>query len=148
MPENPKINKQYNIGKIGTAHFHHYGEKKIKHLLTEPPFIPELFLGRDADLQEIHDRLFAPQGNLLLLVNGEGGIGKSSLASQYLHTYHEKYAHVAWVFSERSIAAAVLQLAIPLDLQFDERADTLQRLQILIQALFELKKPCLLIIGA
>lgn len=146
MPENPKINKQYNIENINTAHFHHYGDKKIKHLLTEPPFIPELFLGRDADLQHIHDRLFAPQGHLLLLVNGEGGIGKSSLASQYLHTYHQEYAHVAWVFSERSIATALLQLAIPLDLQFDERANTFQRLQVLIPALFELNKPCLLII--
>ena len=81
-----------------------------------------------------------------MLVNGEGGVGKTSIASQYFHTHQEKYAHVAWVFSEKNIASALLQLSIPLGLQFDERADALERLRILIQAMFELKKPCLLII--
>jgi len=36
---------------------------------------------------------------LLLLVNGEGGIGKTTFASRYYHQYADEYAHVGWVFA-------------------------------------------------
>ena len=79
-----KIDRQINLG----DHSHYveqqiiYGERKIPKILTLPPFIPEIFEGRDDDLQAVNQTLFA--GNtLLLLVNGEGGIGKTSLAAKY-----------------------------------------------------------------
>jgi len=131
--------------RIGDEIHYHQG-LKIPRLLTGLPFIPENFQGREIELLHIHQRLFAPQGNLLLLVNGEGGIGKTSLASRYFYTYQEHYAHLAWVFSEKNLGSALLQMAIPLGLQFDEKADTMARLQGLLQHLFELKKPCLLVI--
>jgi hypothetical protein len=81
--------------------------------------LPEKFLGRTEELQAIKDKLFA--GNHLLhLVNGEGGIGKTSLASHYYHTYQTEYAHVAWLLSEKNIANALLTLAGPLALQFED----------------------------
>ena len=49
-----------------------YGEKKIRKILGNPPFFPEVFLGRDDDLVEVHDKLFKGE-NLLLLINGAGG---------------------------------------------------------------------------
>ncbi len=124
---------------------HHYGDRKIPHALTAPPFLPEVFLGREEDLRGVHDQLFSGD-NLLLLVNGIGGVGKTTLASKYYHTYQQEYTHVAWVLSEKSIANALLQLAPHLGLQFDAQMDTAQRLQLLLTALADLKKPGLLVI--
>lgn len=130
----------------GNVYVTYAGECRIPQALTPPPFFTEIFLGRKDDLQFIHDKLFAPGGNLLLLVNGEGGIGKTTIASKYYHTYQHEYAHVAWVLSEKSIANALLLLAVPLGLQFNERQNTDERLEALLTALMNLKKPCLLVI--
>lgn len=130
----------------GDVYVTYAGERRIPHALTPPPFLTEIFLGRQDDLQLIHNKLFAPSSNLLLLVNGEGGMGKTTLASKYYHTYQHEYIHVAWVLSEKSIGNALLLLAVPLGLQFDERQDTEQRLEMLFTALMNLEKPCLLVI--
>lgn len=134
------------IEKGGRLNVTYAGERRIPHALTSPPFLTEIFLGRQDDLQLIHDKLFAPGSNLLLLVNGEGGIGKTTLAAKYYHTYQHEYIHVAWVLSEKSIASALLLLAVPLGLQFAERQDTGERLEVLLTALMNLEKPCLLVI--
>ncbi len=125
---------------------HHYGDRKIPRALTENPFQPEIFIGREADLKIIHDKLFTPGGNLLLLVNGDGGVGKTSLASRYYHQFRHEYAHSAWVLSEKNIAGALLLLAVPLGLQFEPTMNTDQKLQILLAALADLDRPCLLVI--
>ena len=130
----------------GDVYVTYAGERHIPHALTPPPFQPEIFLGREDELQQIHDRLFTGGGNLLLLVNGEGGVGKTSIASRYYRDYQDKYAHVAWVLSEKSIASALLQLAMPLGLQFDDKQDTRQRFESLLTALADLYAPCLLVI--
>ncbi len=77
-------------------------EGEISHNLTPPPFIPEIFEGREDDLQAVRQRLLADT-NLLLLVNGEGGIGKTSLAAKYWQRYAADYRHAAWLLT---IAAA------------------------------------------
>ncbi len=119
--------------------------KKIRKYLGPLPFVPEVFLGREDDLMAVHDKLFAGN-NLLLLVNGEGGIGKTTLASKYYQAYHEKYTHLAWVFAEKSLPEAILTLAIPLQVIFPERMAEGERLQTLLAEMAELKKPCLLVI--
>ncbi|MBK7364078.1 MAG: tetratricopeptide repeat protein [Nitrosomonas sp.] len=129
----------------GDVYVTYAGERRIPHALTPPPFLTEIFLGRQDDLQLIHDKLFAPSSNLLL-VNGEGGIGKTTIASKYYHTYQHEYIHVAWVLSEKSIANALLLLAVPLNLQFDERMNTDERIGLLLAAWMNLEKPCLLVI--
>ena len=135
-----------HIGDRNEHTHHHYGGKReVPKHLTAPPFLPELFIGREADIQAIVDRLFSVGGHLLL-VNGEGGIGKTSLASRYYHDYCEEYQHVAWVFSEYSIAVAVLALATPLGIQFEESMDTEGRFQVLLTELANLPRPCLLVV--
>ncbi|NUO02414.1 MAG: tetratricopeptide repeat protein, partial [Saprospiraceae bacterium] len=123
-----------------------YEGKPIPRALTKAPFVPETFLGREADLRRIRERLLAPDGHFLLLVNGEGGIGKTTLASKYYHDYQREYAHTAWLLSEKSIANALLLLAEPLGLQFDERMGTEDRLDLLLAAMADLEKPCLLVL--
>ncbi|MEI6143929.1 MAG: ATP-binding protein, partial [Mariniphaga sp.] len=140
--------KIYNIEGITNATFQiiiHEAEAKTPHHLTEPPFMPEVFLGRETDLQAIKDKLFAGD-NLLLLVNGNGGVGKTSLASKYYHIYKDEYSHVAWVLSQKSICNALLTLAGPLKLTFEPTMPTEERLKVLLTAMASLEKPCLLVI--
>jgi tetratricopeptide (TPR) repeat protein len=117
----------------------------IPKLLTEPPFMPEIFLGRESDLLAIKAKLFSGD-NLLLLVNGNGGVGKTSLAAKYYDLFKDEYAHVAWVLSQKSIGNALLTLAGPLKLAFDQNMPSEERLKVLLKAMASLDKPCLLVI--
>jgi hypothetical protein len=137
--------KIYQIGRIENAHFHIYGDRSIKKHLTPPPFIPELFLGREVDLTTVHQKLFSGD-NLLLLVSGQGGIGKTTLAAKYWEKYQDQYSHVAWVFAGNSLLDALLSLAQALEMSFPEAMPNVKRLPLLLKALCNLNKPCLLVI--
>ena len=124
-------------------------QNTLPKFLTSNVFQPEVFIGRAADLQAVHDHLWAnPQKseNLLLLVNGRGGIGKTTLAAKYYHRYAHQYAHCAWVFAEKSLSDALLTLALPLNLSFDPKMPNEERLPILLQKLQNLPAPVLLVI--
>ncbi|MFM8362225.1 MAG: CHAT domain-containing protein, partial [Haliscomenobacter sp.] len=123
-------------------------DSKFGHTLSLPSLVPEIFLGREDDLLRIHDKLFSTGGNMLLL-NGEGGLGKTSLAARYFDRYKAEYAHVAWVTSNRNLADAVLTLAAPLGLIEEEsflRDDIPQRIEKLLTEMSNLPRPCLLVI--
>ena len=113
--------------------------------LTEPPLLSEFFIGRKRELKKIHDS-FYKNNNLLLLLNGPGGIGKTSLAAQYYHQYGDYYKNVAWVLGDKSIIEGLLNLAPILNIPFSKQQDSFQRLEILIPYLVNLEDPCLLII--
>jgi tetratricopeptide (TPR) repeat protein len=115
-----------------------------KHL-TAPPFISKVFLGREPELEALHKKLFE-ENNFLLLVNGKGGVGKTSLAAHYYNRYAGDYQHIAWVLSEKSIANALLLLAEPLGIAFGETMNTEERLAVLLTKMATLPKPCLLVI--
>ncbi len=120
-------------------------DKKILKYLGNIPTYPEFFIGRDNEVEAIHQRLTTNQ-NILLLVNGRGGIGKTTLASKYYYTYQKHYQHLVWVFSGMSIVDALLSLALPLGLKFPVKANNDERLSMLLQTMAELNRPCLLII--
>ncbi|MGH1435495.1 MAG: NB-ARC domain-containing protein [Lewinella sp.] len=133
-----------HIGDI--EHHHHYeAQNRIPRQLTQPPFYSKDFLGRETELANLHQKLFAGE-NLLFLVNGAGGVGKTSLAARYYQKYQNEYTHVAWVLSEKSIADALLLLAVTLGLKFDEKMVTEERLSLLLTRLANLEKTCLLVI--
>ncbi|MFK8006570.1 MAG: NB-ARC domain-containing protein, partial [Saprospiraceae bacterium] len=81
----------------GDKHEHHYGEKKYpKHLSAQyPTFNPEKFVGRTKALQQLH--LSLQSGNKTLLLNGLGGIGKTSVARMYCHLHEADYDHFVWL---------------------------------------------------
>ncbi len=121
------------------------GKLVIDRQLTEPPFMPEVFLGREDDLEDIRRMLFE-ESNLLLLVNGNGGIGKTSLAAKYYHKYDTLYSHMGWVIRKTSIGDALLKLAPKLHLKFDSKVSRKQQLEILLGRMASLEKPCLLVV--
>ncbi len=140
--------KIYNIGEIGQAVFQNIIQQAPflpSRELTLPPFYPEVFLGREDDLAAIHHQLFH-ENNLLLLVNGEGGIGKTTLALRYYFAYKKDYQHLAWIFAERSLLDALLTLALPLGVDFPQAMPNTERLTLLLRKMASLQRPCLLII--
>ncbi|ASF47873.1 NB-ARC domain-containing protein [Methylovulum psychrotolerans] len=123
----------------------HYAETTIPHHLTATQFIPDVFQGREEDLLAIRAKLEA-NSQPLLLVNGQGGIGKTSLAAKYWQTYQSHYAHIAWLYAPSRLDDALLMLASPLQVSFPDTMPTAQRLEVLQAAVANLTAPCLLII--
>lgn len=81
----------------GNKNVHIYGEKKYPKYLTSkfPKFSIENFVGREITLQTLHQKLEANQKTLLL--NGLGGIGKTSVAQMYCHLHEKDYDHLVWL---------------------------------------------------
>ena len=140
--------KIYNVDEIKEAHFgdKYYGDKKIPKILsTSLPFLPEFFLGREPDLEAVHEKLFSGE-NLLLLVNGEGGIGKTTFAAKYWREYEKEYCHLAWVFTGNNLLDALLTLAPRLQVSFPEAMPSEQRLSEMLAVMAGLDRPCLLVL--
>ena len=136
----------YNIENIQSAHFDYNG-KKITKVLGALLAKPNLFIGRGNSTAEIHEKLNNQQhNNLLLLVNGNGGIGKTTMAAQYYFEYFEHYAHLIWLVSEKGIKEALVSLALSLRLTFNEQLNQAQQIEEIIRNVSELEKPVLLII--
>ncbi|MGB0839740.1 MAG: tetratricopeptide repeat protein, partial [Chitinophagales bacterium] len=52
-------------------------------------------IGQRAILRELHQYLF--KGKQVVLLNGMGGVGKTTVATTYVAEYYDKYQHIAWV---------------------------------------------------
>ncbi len=141
---NVTAGRDVNIGDTN-IHYHLSGKTILRALNKNPPK-PTNFIGRETELAAIHQKLFG-ENNLLLLVNGEGGVGKTTLAAQYYHQYQHLYAHTAWVLAERSLPDTLLDaLTNRLDLEFADSLPTEERFGQLLTAMANLQKPCLLVI--
>jgi tetratricopeptide (TPR) repeat protein/MinD-like ATPase involved in chromosome partitioning or flagellar assembly len=133
--ENWGIGSSYIMNMIG-----HHTPK----FLTAPPFNPPVFEGREADLETVHDKLFGGE-NSLLLISGQGGMGKTSFVAKYWIRYEAEYNYLAFLFVAEGIAEALMSMSKSLGLNFT--TETLEeRTTILIEAISELDKPCLLIL--
>ena len=121
------------------------GRKEIGRHLAVPPFTPEKFFGRKQELEVIRVKLHTTT-HALVLVNGDGGVGKTSIASTYYHAQASHYQHLAWVTSEKNIGNALLSLAPGLGVEFDDQEQMEGRLGKILIALANLAKPSLLVI--
>lgn len=120
----------------------------FKKHLTPPPFRTDTFLGREDDLVALHKRL-KQTDKPLLLVNGQGGIGKTSLAAHYYYRYQDQYQYMAWLLSEKDLRLALLRLERPLELSFDPTDSQEKRVNHILETLANLsqaKGSCLLVI--
>ncbi len=140
------INVEKELTKLRVELRRRIVQNEISHRLTDyMPAMPAVFYGRGEELKDLRKELIEGN-NFLLLVNGQGGIGKTSLAAAYYHKYHRKYKHAAWVLSEESIANAILLLAPALGLDFPDDMITEDRAKLVFATITELEEPCLLVI--
>jgi len=63
-------------------------------------------IGRERELGEVKTKL--ETDNSLVLVNGIGGVGKTTLAKAFMQRYMEKYNHIAWIDVSPSLIEAVI----------------------------------------
>ncbi len=76
---------------------------------------PQGFIGREDELKIIREKL-RNQGGKLMLINAEGGIGKTTLAAKYWNYSLHEYKYNAWLFCEVGIINALKDLAPKLNL--------------------------------
>ncbi|QHI39342.1 hypothetical protein IMCC3317_47520 [Kordia antarctica] len=140
------IHNQFNSATFKNTIFD-YGGKKIPKALGRFPVSPNVFIGRENSTKQIHEKLSSDVNqHLLLLVNGKGGIGKTTLASQYYFEYSEYYKHLIWLVSETGIKDAIMSLALSLDIRFQDNMAQLQKIREIIRVISTLKRPVLIII--
>jgi tetratricopeptide (TPR) repeat protein len=152
-----EADKIYNNDNIGNATFGNvaqqtniatqyvtYGEEQIPRFLTLKPSKSGFFVGRDTDLAAIETD-YLRNNHLLILVNGEGGIGKTTLATEYWHKHESRYKHLAWVFADSGIGNALLSLKGNLGVQFQPQDDTKTQIARITEVINNLDNPCLLV---
>jgi len=79
-------------------------------------FIPESdagIIGREAELADTHHRLHS--GKPAVLVNGIGGMGKTTIAAKYIVRYFHDYRHFAWLTVQGSLTETFYNNAALLD---------------------------------
>jgi len=88
-----KDDTQEILHKIKAADFQ---RNKYKELTAQLPLLQgESLVQRETDLVDVHNRLM--QNKQVVLVNGMGGIGKTTLAQMYMTRYYDCYKHLAWI---------------------------------------------------
>lgn len=137
----PKIKQVENL----LAAQFSYQTSTIPRLLTNPPFNSEFFIGREADLDAIETK-YQHNDKLPVLVNGEGGIGKTTLAAKYWYAHEARYRHLAWLYADGGIGSALTQLAPVLGVQFLPTDDQPTQAARTCYVLANLEKPCLLVL--
>jgi tetratricopeptide (TPR) repeat protein len=72
------------------------------------PNKPEYFIGRTDQLNELNNIL--KTNNVVVLVNGLGGIGKTTIVLEYIHKkeYYKKYQHIEWVSVTDDIQSSII----------------------------------------
>ena len=127
-----------------TYEYKYYGDRKIPRLLTNRPFYTDFFIGRDKDLAAI-ETAYKKDKHLLILVNGEGGMGKTTLAAQYWFQHEARYTHLAWVFADSGVGNALLSLAQSLGITFHPQDDERAQIARITEGVNQLTAPCLLV---
>ncbi|MFB2120929.1 AAA family ATPase [Parapedobacter sp. 2B3] len=117
--------------------------KPVVHKLSSPPK-PEVFIGREHDLNNIR-AFFDQHRAAILLISGFGGMGKSSIASQYFHSFHSAYSHVMWAVGKSHFKEALLAHADMLHLPIAGNLPDEVKLRALVSKLENLARPCLLV---
>ena len=167
-----KIHRQTNLGDGGTyiEKYIAYSDRKIPHHITQNPdeANTDEFFGRKKELDDILFHFFPNQRKgfwfhlkrmwtfgrkqksinslKVLMLSGEGGIGKTTLAARYYMLNEKKYAHVAWVLNEPDFSRALLKLAKRVSLDLDEQDPIEENLNFLLADLAEFPSPSLLVV--
>ncbi len=135
-----------HVGDTTEIHNHNYGSKQIAKFLTKTPSAPNVFIGREDELEQLRAKLSNNNEAPLLLVNGNGGIGKTTLAAKYFNEYKQDYNHLAWVFADNGIFNALLSLSAAMNVDFPPKSTIDEQIDLLLQVMANLEGPNLLVI--
>jgi len=126
-----------NIHNNGTVNINHQAPHIVPKVLTQQVGLANDidFVGRKEELQKVDELL--TQNSMLLLLNGIGGIGKSTLASYYLNQHKVQYDYYGFIQVNENIKLSLTTaLSTSLDLQsekldelFHETMNKLQNLE-------------------
>jgi tetratricopeptide (TPR) repeat protein len=77
------------------------------------------FTGREAELTRLRDNLFSQQSPHVQVISGMGGIGKTELATQYVHRNIDTYEIIWWIRAEQQdrVRDALVKLGQRLELR-------------------------------
>lgn len=95
-----------------------------KTVYNEGQSVPANFMGREEELKAIREKL--EQGHSLMLINAEGGIGKTTLAARYWQESEQNYRYRAWLFCENGIIAELKKMAPELGVDLSNMDETQQ----------------------
>ncbi|EAY26058.1 tetratricopeptide repeat protein [Microscilla marina] len=123
------------IGKI--EHNNQSGLISSTRLLTKfpPQLQPDKVFGRAQDLKRL-ENILSKQAPVVV-INGLGGVGKSTLARLYLSHHQGKFDHIAWLPFHHSFAQTILTSTLPDNLHIARKS--LNEVQVLEQAALALQ---------
>ena len=88
--------EQKHKGSGDKIEYHFHGKKVlVPRYLTGLPSLEDELIGREEELAELQRTLHTAQS--VVLMNGMGGIGKTTLALAYANLHKDAYRHIAWV---------------------------------------------------
>ncbi len=93
MEQENETRYKYHKPYIEINNYNNLSEEKF---ITNIPPKPAFFVGRIAKMQEIAELLYS--GETLLIINGVGGIGKSTVVLQFAHSqeFTDRFQNIAW----------------------------------------------------
>ncbi len=78
-----------------------------------PLFKSNYFVGRDKDLEKLHQLLQQTKTVAISAISGMGGIGKTELAIQYALKYLEEYpGSICWLRAREDIGTQIINFAV------------------------------------
>ena len=105
-------------------------------------------VGRKKEIERLYDNLFKKKE--ITLITGIGGIGKSTLASNYLTTFYSSYNHIIWIenlgggFDENLVNAKGLLLSLGISKGNKTKDLLFEEILVKLNSITDL--PCLMII--
>jgi len=121
----------------------HFSFPEVIKLSLNSPEMPVGFLGREEELKTIYQKLNS--GGKLMLINAEGGIGKTTLAAKYWNEALNYYKHAAWLFCDSGVINSLKEMAPQLDIDLNGM-DEQQQIQALKQKLHAVQNEFLLVL--
>ncbi|MEO1714690.1 MAG: NB-ARC domain-containing protein, partial [Bacteroidota bacterium] len=139
-----------NVGRdkvtnIQEQHVYQSGDREIPKYLTSWPRLSETLIGRGEDLDRLKEKL-ASAGRVVV-VNGMGGIGKTSLAAQYVQESLATWKHLAWIEQSDSFVLAMqTQANLANNLGIELSGEPEKDVAMVLNGLSNLAGPSLLVI--
>ncbi len=105
IEDSKKVISKSSVSAGGDVHMgdiiHQPIKKEGKELTTLNKVHPDNIIGRTKDLDELQSLLFNNQK--VVVVNGLGGIGKTTLSEAYTYKYYNDHQHIAWITHDEDL---------------------------------------------